>query len=430
MRLFQSAYANGMSLFEFSIKGDDLMQKQWKKTFALIFSGQIFSILTSSMVQFAVIWHLTESTGSAAVLMIAGLAAFLPQAVLGPFVGVWLDRWNRKLTMIIADSAIALFSLILGFYFMLGEPGLGFVYIILSLRSAASAFHAPAFQAAVPLIAPEEELTRVAGWQQMVFSFSNVMGPALGIAVYSATSLGAVLLLDVAGALIANLMLFLVKIHQPKAQITVSPSFIHEFRLGWSALIQAKPIVLITGATAVFSIAFMPLATLFPYMTLSHFGRGGYSASLVEAVFSIGMILGGLLLSVFSSKWSDISYMSLGLLVIGLTCVISGLIGPDAFVIFAVLSFFMGSAAPFFNGPFMAMIQRSFEPEMLGRVISLVTSIMMLSSPIGLLVAGPVVDEYGVQLWFLGSGIVVMLTALFIFIQFRRLASRQRTETI
>ena len=405
------------------------MQLQWKKTFAFIFSGQIFSILTSSMVQFAVIWHLTESTGSASVLMIAGLAAFLPQAVLGPFVGVWLDRWNRKLTMIIADSAIALFSLILGIYFMWGEPGLGFVYIILVLRSAASAFHAPAFQAAIPLIAPEEELTKVAGWQQMVFSFSNVIGPALGIAVYSATSLGAVLLLDVVGALIANLMLSMVKINQPKVQATAAPSFNQEFRLGWNALIQAKPIVLITAATTVFSIVFMPLATLFPYMTLSHFGRGGYSASLVEAVFSIGMIVGGLLLSMFASKWSDIAYMSLGLLVVGLTCVISGVIGSNAFVIFAILSFFMGGAAPFFNGPFMAMIQRSFEPEMLGRVISLVTSIMMLASPIGLLLAGPVVDRYGVQLWFFGSGIVVVLTALFIFIGFRRLTSQQHSVT-
>lgn len=83
------------------------MQLKWQKTFAIIFSGQIFSILTSSMVQFSVIWHLTQTTGSASVLMIAGLAGFLPQAILGPFIGVWLDRWNRKLTMIIADSAIA-----------------------------------------------------------------------------------------------------------------------------------------------------------------------------------------------------------------------------------------------------------------------------------------------------------------------------------
>ncbi|GGF88132.1 MFS transporter [Paenibacillus albidus] len=405
-----------------------MMQLHWKKTFALIFSGQIFSILTSSMVQFAIIWQLTETTGSAAVLMLAGLAGFLPQALLGPFVGVWLDRWNRKVTMILADSAIALFSLVLGIYFFLGDPGLGFVYLILGLRSAASAFHAPAFQAAIPLIAPEEELTRVAGWQQMVFSFSNVIGPALGIAVYSATSLGVVLLLDVAGAVIANVMLSLVKIHQPKPQAVQTPSFLKEFKLGWDAFIQVKPIVLLTGATVIFGIAFMPLATLFPFMTLSHFGRGGYSASIVEAAFGIGMILGGIMLSVLSSKWKDITYVSLSLLVIGLTCAVSGLMSKEAFVLFVILSFIMGGASPFFNGPYMAMVQRSFEPEILGRVISLMTSVMLLSSPIGLLLAGPIVDRYGVQQWFLGSGVVVMLTGLFVFILFRRMESRQTGE--
>ncbi|MBT2292977.1 MFS transporter [Paenibacillus albidus] len=404
------------------------MQLHWKKTFALIFSGQIFSILTSSMVQFAIIWQLTETTGSAAVLMLAGLAGFLPQALLGPFVGVWLDRWNRKVTMILADSAIALFSLVLGIYFFLGDPGLGFVYLILGLRSAASSFHAPAFQAAIPLIAPEEELTRVAGWQQMVFSFSNVIGPALGIAVYSATSLGVVLLLDVAGAVIANVMLSLVKIHQPKPQAVQTPSFLKEFKLGWDAFIQVKPIVLLTGATVIFGIAFMPLATLFPFMTLSHFGRGGYSASIVEAAFGIGMILGGIMLSVLSSKWKDITYVSLSLLVIGLTCAVSGLMSKEAFELFVILSFIMGGASPFFNGPYMAMVQRSFEPEILGRVISLMTSVMLLSSPIGLLLAGPIVDRYGVQQWFLGSGVVVMLTGLFVFILFRRMESRQTGE--
>ncbi|MDR6551657.1 MFS transporter [Paenibacillus qinlingensis] len=397
------------------------MELQWRKTFAIIFSGQIFSILTSSMVQFSIIWHLTETTGSAAVLMIAGLAAFLPQAILGPFIGVWLDRWNRKKTMIVADSAIAFFSLILGIYFFFGEPSLGFVYVILMIRSTASAFHAPAFQAAIPLIAPEDQLTRVAGWHQMVFSFSTVIGPALGIAVYSATSLGAVLFLDVVGALIANIMLSFVKIRQPKAESIHTPSFLKEFKLGWDAFVQVKPIVVITLATTIFGIAFMPLATLFPFMTLSHFGRGGYSASLIEAVFSIGMVLGGVILSVIASKWKDITYMSLSLVVIGLTCLISGVLSKEAFLLFVILSFFMGSAAPFYNGPFMAMIQRAYEPAMLGRVISLVTSVMMLSSPIGLMLAGPTVDKYGVQMWFFWSGIIVIVTGVILFIAFKRM---------
>ncbi|MDQ0064106.1 MFS transporter [Paenibacillus harenae] len=399
----------------------------WKKAFATIFTGQIFSILTTAMVQFSIIWHLTETTESAVVLTIAGLIGFLPQALLGPFIGVLLDRWNRKLTMIIADSSIALFSLALGLYYYFGEPSLAFVYLILMVRSTASAFHAPAFQAAIPLIAPEDQLTRVAGWQQMIFSFSTVIGPALGIAVYSATSLGVVLLLDVAGALIANLMLLFVKFNQPKPEVKQQPHFFNELKLGWQTFIQVKPVVTITLAAAIFSVAFMPLAMLFPFMTLSHFERGGYSASLVEAVFSIGMMAGGLLLSVAASRWKDVTYIGFSLVAIGATCVASGLIGKDAFIAFVVLSFLMGATAPFFNGPYMAMIQRAYEPEMLGRVISIATSVMLLASPVGLLMAGPLVDKYGVQMWFFWSGIVVVLTGLFIFVQFKRL---QLPETV
>lgn len=394
------------------------MDLQWKKTFALIFSGQIFSILTSSMVQFSIIWHLTETTGSAAVLMIAGLAGFLPQALLGPFIGVWLDRWNRKLTMMISDSVIAFSSLVLGAYFLWGEPSLWVVYAILLLRSTASSFHAPSFQAAIPLIAPEKQLTRVAGWHQMVFSASTVLGPALGIAVYSATSLGTVLLLDVVGALIANLMLLMVRINQPKPEAVQAPSFRKEFVLGWKTFICVKSVVTITIAMAVFSIVFMPLAMLFPLMTLSHFGRGGFSASLIEAVFGIGMIVGGALLSVLASKWRDTTYMSLSLAAIGLTCILSGVVGSHAFLAFVVLSFLMGAAAPLFNGPYMAMIQKSYEPEKLGRVLSFVTSIGLLASPIGLAAAGPVVDRFGVQVWFFWSGIVVALLGVFIFLRF------------
>ncbi|WP_150272835.1 MFS transporter [Paenibacillus tepidiphilus] len=400
----------------------------WKRTFALIFSGQIFSILTSSMVQFSIIWHLTETTGSASVLMIAGLVGFLPQALLGPFIGVWLDRWNRKLTMIISDSLIAVSSLVLGAYYLWGEPSLWVVYVILFIRSAASSFHAPSFQAAVPLIAPEEQLTRVAGWHQLVFSASSVLGPALGIAVYSATSLGTVLLLDVAGALIANVMLLLVRIEQPKPEIDETPSFRKEFALGWRTFISAKAIVTITIVMAVFSVVFMPLAMLFPLMTLEHFGRGGYSASVIEAVFGIGMILGGGLLSVLASRWKDSTYMSISLVLIGLTCVLSGVVGSGMFWAFAVLSFFMGAAAPLFNGPYMAMIQKAYEPETLGRVLSLVTSIGLLSSPIGLALAGPVADRFGVQVWFFWSGIVVALLGVALFIKFLGTAEEKQTQ--
>jgi DHA3 family macrolide efflux protein-like MFS transporter len=70
---------------------------KWKQKFIVLWSGQAISIFTSSVIQMAIIWYLTDRTGSAAILSLATLAGFLPQAVLGPFIGVLIDRYNRYL---------------------------------------------------------------------------------------------------------------------------------------------------------------------------------------------------------------------------------------------------------------------------------------------------------------------------------------------
>ena len=82
----------------------------WKKKFIIIWTGQLFSILSSSIAQFSIVLWISLKTGSAEVLSFATIAALLPQALLGPFAGVFVDRWNRKWTMIGADSFVALCS--------------------------------------------------------------------------------------------------------------------------------------------------------------------------------------------------------------------------------------------------------------------------------------------------------------------------------
>ena len=82
-------------------------QANWKGKFFTIFAGQSFSLFGSALVQFALVWYLTRQTGSATILATATLVAMLPQIVLGPFVGALVDRWNRRLVMMVADGAIA-----------------------------------------------------------------------------------------------------------------------------------------------------------------------------------------------------------------------------------------------------------------------------------------------------------------------------------
>jgi DHA3 family macrolide efflux protein-like MFS transporter len=93
--------------------------KNWKKQFAVIYTGQAFSILGSAAVQFAVIWWLTIQTESAITLTIASVVAFLPNMLIGPFAGVWIDRYNRRSVMIAADGLVAVSSIILGAAFLL-----------------------------------------------------------------------------------------------------------------------------------------------------------------------------------------------------------------------------------------------------------------------------------------------------------------------
>ena len=113
---------------------------KWKVQFVKIWTGQAVSLLTSSVLQMASVWYLTERTGSSAVLSFATLIGFLPQAVLGTFIGVFIDRYSRKKIMICADLFIAAASLILVAVGMFGEIPIWLIMIVLFVRSIGSAF--------------------------------------------------------------------------------------------------------------------------------------------------------------------------------------------------------------------------------------------------------------------------------------------------
>ena len=172
----------------------------WKKKFAVIWSGQLFSILSSAIVQFAIVLWLSFETKSAEVLSFAMIAALLPQTLIGPFVGVFVDRWSRKRTMILADTFVSFCSAVLALLFYLDCVEIWHIYVLLAFRSVGSAFHNPAMEASVPLLAPESELLRVSGINQVIYSICNIAGPALGAVFMTSFDMTYVLMFDVAGA--------------------------------------------------------------------------------------------------------------------------------------------------------------------------------------------------------------------------------------
>jgi len=387
--------------------------KNWKRKFYVLYTGQFFSLLSSAAVQFSIIWWLTETTGSPLVLTLAGLAGFLPQALVGPFAGTLVDRYSRKLFMILADMTVALGSLLLFISMYFSEPSIALIVLVLVVRSLATAFHMPAMQASVPLLAPEEHLTKVSGWGQTVSSVSNIAGPAVGMSLLAVSSLEWVLLLDVLGAVIASSVLLFIRIPKvPRIEEHENSSFMVEMKEGYHALVKHPALLKLTTVMTVVAVLYIPLGTYFPLMTLDHFEKGVVEAGIVEMAFAIGLIVGGSILGVIGDRFDKVKTMAAGMMLMGIALSVSGLLSPSLFYVYIVLSGLTGLSGPLFSAPFYAYIQTEIEPHLLGRLFGFVTSLSLLVTPMGYALAGVLIELTSVGALFTIIGIFIILNAV------------------
>lgn len=388
------------------------MHKNWKKQFALIYAGQAFSLLGSAAVQFAVIWWLTIQTESAMTLAMASIVAFIPTMVLGPFAGVWIDRYNRRSVMIAADCLVALSSLILGIVFLVVEtPPIWFIYCILFVRGLGNTFHGPAMQATIPMLVPVEMLTKAGGWGSFVNSASAMLGPVLGAALMAFLPIASIMLVDILGAIFAVICLLFVAIPDIP-QTGEKVQILSDMKQGLAAIRANKPLMAVLIPMLLVNVIFMPLGSLFPLLVRTHFLGGAWHNSIVEFVFAGGLLVSSVVMGVWGGMKNRLLMASLAIGILGFASLVSGALPAGAFWIFVLCCFFMGSTGTFINVPLMAYTQETIAPERMGKVFSLLMTGMTLAMPIGLLVAGPVSEIIGVDRWFFWSGVALVATGI------------------
>ena len=388
----------------------------WKRVFAIIWTGQFLSILTSSIVNFAIVLWLSLETGSAEVLAFATMAALLPQSVLGLFTGIFIDRWKRKRVMIMADSFIAFCTLILAVLFYFDLAKISHIYVLLALRSVGSAFHMPAMQASVPLLAPKSELMRIAGINQVIQSVCNIAGPALAGLFITMMKMTNILLLDVAGAAFACLSLCFVFIPDPSHEERNSE--LRLWREAKEAIMEVRnqyglSWLFLLSILATFVI--MPVSVLFPLMTLNHFAGNAFQVSLVEVSWGGGALLAGALLGLKKYRWNEILLINGMYIALGLTFLFSGLLPVSGFIWFAVLTALGGVCGSLYFATFTTVIQSRIDPGVMGRVFSFYMSFSMLPSMIGLLSTGFLADSIGLGNTFIISGGFLCLIGIISF---------------
>ncbi|WP_017754373.1 macrolide efflux MFS transporter Mef(A) [Calidifontibacillus oryziterrae] len=381
----------------------------WKLKFFTIWAGQAVSLITSAILQMAIIFYLTEKTGSAMVLSMASLVGFLPYAVFGPAIGVLVDRYDRKKIMIGADLIIAAAGAVLAIIAFYMELPVWIVMVVLFIRSVGTAFHTPALHAVTPLLVPEDQLTKCAGYSQSLQSISYIVSPAVAALLYSVWELNAIITIDVLGAVIASLTVAFVNI--PKLKVdkqNFKLNFIGEMREGFIVLKDNKGLFALLLIGTLYMFVYMPINALYPLITMEYFNGTPMHISITEIAYASGMLAGGLSLGFFGNYKKRILLITVSIFVMGSSLVISGLLPPSGFVIFVVCCAMMGLSVPFYSGVQTALFQEKIKPEYLGRVFSLTGSFMSLAMPFGLILSGFFADRIGVNHWFFISGILII----------------------
>lgn len=384
---------------------------RWKKAVAVFLVGQTITTFGSMLVQYAIFWHLALTTKSGAVLALASIFGFLPQAIVSIFAGVWADRVNRKVMIIISDSMIALATFGLAVLMLSGVSDMWLIFLVMAVRSIGAGFQMPAISALLPQIVPTEQLMKVNGINSSVQSTLTILAPVVAAGVYSSMSLAGILFIDVVTAIIG--LSLLATIHVPTLDRVTSdekPSYFTDLKEGISYIFSHD---LVRWVMAIFAIVFLLIvapSNLSPLMLVRNFGSEVWLLTVLELAFGVGMVLGGALMAVLASKLDRLNTIVGTSIAFGVLAIVMGF--TTNLVLFYSLFFFIGLAVPAFSTSAMTLLQETVEPERQGRVFGFVGIVMSVAMPLGMAVLGPLADVVSVEILLILTGAATVAIAV------------------
>jgi MFS transporter, DHA3 family, macrolide efflux protein len=370
--------------------------------FSIVWFGQLISNLGSTMTWFALTVWAWQLTGQATALALVGFFSFAPSILISPIAGALVDRWNRKLVMMLSDLAAGLSTIGVLALYATGNLEIWHLYVTGAFASVFQAFQWPAYSAAIATMLPKKHYARANGMLSMVESASNILAPALAGMLLLAVGIAGVMVVDIVTFVAAIGTIIFVRIPSPRPSADGAEgkgSLLKESLYGFR-YIRARPSLL--GLQLVFlcvNVASTLGLTILAAMTLARSGSNPSVLGLVQAASGFGGLCGGLLLSIWGGPKRRIHGVLLGMIGAGLLGQMVMALGRTSLV-WAAGSFCFMLIVPILNGANQAIWQSKVAPDIQGRVFAVRRMIAQIAMPLATLLAGPLVDyilEPGMQ---------------------------------
>lgn len=360
------------------------------RAFLIIWIGQMFSVLGSALTTFGIGVWLFERTHTATSFTLMALAMGIPSMIMMPVAGALVDRWDRRVALIVSEVGAGATSLILATLVLLKLVQPWEIYGLMALSATFGTLAWPAMSAAVTMLVPKQHLGRANSLLMFNQAISGVLGPVIGGVFMVMGGLASLVIADVVSFAICVVCLSLVRVPKPVRTVEhVEQHFFKEAFYGWT-YIKERPglmglvtyFMTVNFVGGVAGVLFMPLALTF--FTADVAGR-------VSGASGIGMILG----TVVMAAWGGFKKRVNGVLGIGIISALTTeimILPPSAFLLTAVSFTFM-FWMPIVNTSSQSIWQSKVAPDVQGRVFAIRSMIAQFMQPLAFGVAGPLADH-------------------------------------
>jgi DHA3 family macrolide efflux protein-like MFS transporter len=380
------------------------------KSYLFFWSGQLVSLLGSSIVQFVLIWWITLETGSPFFLALAAFLGLVPMVILGPVTGVFADRVNRKVLIFTADFLQALATAVLIVLFWFGMASLWVVLGLLTVRGVFQAFHQPTTNAIIPSMVPADKLSRMNGLNYLFTGAMTLIGPVLAAVLLSFMLIYQVLWIDVATFAVAVVPLLLVRIPSVRSeQVVRDSSFKADFKEGFGFIRATRGFLPLLILATMLNFLLTPVSTLMPYFVkFDHLG-GVEDLALIVASFQGGILAGGLLMTMIKGFKRKMVATAVAIYVVFLGYAVVALTPTGFFWFMAAGGVLMALCIPVANVSTQTIFQTVVPLKMQGRVNAVVMALASAATPAGMILSGVVVQFIQTANFFLICTVLGML---------------------
>lgn len=392
----------------------DEKQTNWKSQAMLFLISQCITLFGSTLVQMAIVWYVTIQTSSGVWVAAFTVCSYLPQFLISFVAGVWADRHSRKKLIIGADSLIALVT----FLMVLAIPHitdktvvLGGLLVMSVIRSFGAGIQTPAVNAVIPQLVPEDQIMRFNGINATMQSVVQFAAPAAAGILLTMNTLSSTLIIDTATAIVGIGLLSAVIIPKQAIQNKETSVFI-DMKIGIKYTLSDKLIGKVLTVYGLFIFLCVPAGFLSQLFVSRVYGETYWYLSAVELAGFIGMVAGGILMSIWGGFKSRVTTMSVGLIAFGSLAIGMGL--SKQFALYLTLMIIYGVAITMVQTATTTLIQEKAEMSMQGRVFGLLGAMYSGFLPVGMAIFGPMADEISLQWIMIGSGIALIALSIFV----------------